>query len=115
VHALGIQISIDDFRYRLLLAELPERLPISKIKIDQSFIRDIVPTRTTKAIANAVISLGHSLEDAGHARGSRNAGTTGSICAHQGAMKSRGTTSATIAARGYCQLVRESLAAAKQI
>lgn len=59
--ALGILLSIDDFGTGYSSLSYLRRFPIDRIKIDQSFTREVDSSPDAAAIARAVIQLGHAL------------------------------------------------------
>jgi len=62
LRGLGVGISIDDFGTRYSSLTYVKHFPIDRLKIDQSFVRDLGSNPHDAAIVRAIVSLGHSLE-----------------------------------------------------
>jgi diguanylate cyclase (GGDEF)-like protein/PAS domain S-box-containing protein len=61
LRALGIHISMDDFGTGYSSLSYLRSFPFDKIKIDQSFVRDLGGNRDAQAIVRSIISLGKGL------------------------------------------------------
>jgi diguanylate cyclase (GGDEF)-like protein len=61
LHDRGISIAVDDFGTGYSSLAYLQKLPINKLKLDKSFIKNIVSNPDDLAIARAIVSLGKSL------------------------------------------------------
>jgi diguanylate cyclase (GGDEF)-like protein len=59
--AMGVSLSIDDFGTGYSSLSSLKTFPISRLKIDKSFVSELADNPDDQAIAMAVISLGHKL------------------------------------------------------
>jgi len=61
-HGQGLSFSIDDFGTGYSSLSLLNRFPLDAIKIDRSFVRDMVLNPADAAITRGIITLAHSLQ-----------------------------------------------------
>jgi diguanylate cyclase (GGDEF)-like protein/PAS domain S-box-containing protein len=61
LHDMGVHISIDDFGTGYSSLAYLQRMPVDTIKIDRSFVHDVVTNEESAMIVRAVTELGHNL------------------------------------------------------
>ncbi|WP_232039199.1 EAL domain-containing protein [Ralstonia wenshanensis] len=61
LHALGVRIAIDDFGTGHSSLAYLQKLPVDDLKIDRSFVGDILENHSSRTIVLSIISLAHSL------------------------------------------------------
>ena len=69
MQALGVSIAIDDFGTGHSSLSYLRKLPIDKLKVDMSFVKDIPQREDACAIVNSIIDLAHNMKIATLAEG----------------------------------------------
>jgi EAL domain-containing protein (putative c-di-GMP-specific phosphodiesterase class I) len=59
--AMGVSFSLDDFGTGFSSLSYLNRMPIDQLKIDQSFVRDMLTDTGSDAIVRTIVALGNSL------------------------------------------------------
>ena len=62
LHAAGFAVALDDFGTGYSSLSYLKRYAIDRLKIDQSFVKDLVTNQSDQAIVNAIIHMAHSLQ-----------------------------------------------------
>jgi EAL domain-containing protein (putative c-di-GMP-specific phosphodiesterase class I) len=62
LQALGIQLSLDDFGTGYSSLRYLRNLPLDQVKIDQSFVKNMLANQSDIAIIKSVLQLGESLQ-----------------------------------------------------
>jgi EAL domain-containing protein (putative c-di-GMP-specific phosphodiesterase class I) len=61
LHAFGVNLSVDDFGTGFSSLVNLRRMPVSELKIDRSFVTDMLAENSDEVIVRSTVDLGHNL------------------------------------------------------
>jgi len=61
LHQLGVGLAIDDFGTGYSSLSYLRSVPVDRIKIDRSFVKDVIASEDAAVIATAIVNLAHNL------------------------------------------------------
>ncbi|WP_017231524.1 bifunctional diguanylate cyclase/phosphodiesterase [Pandoraea sp. B-6] len=61
LHDMGVEIAVDDFGTGYASLAYLTRFPVNRLKIDQTFVRDMLTHAHSHAIVSAIVAMAHSL------------------------------------------------------
>jgi EAL domain-containing protein (putative c-di-GMP-specific phosphodiesterase class I) len=61
LHSIGVSIAVDDFGTGYSSLAYLKQLPISEIKIDRSFVMEMLDDENDRIIVKAIVDLAHNL------------------------------------------------------
>ena len=106
--ALGTTLSMDDFGTGYSSLSYLKRFPFDKLKIDQSFVRDMTSDPDSATIAKAIIAMAHNLRLKVIAEGVETAGQLNYLRLHNCDEIQGYFFSKPIIAEDFCDLLREN-------
>jgi diguanylate cyclase (GGDEF)-like protein/PAS domain S-box-containing protein len=81
LHGLGVRLAVDDFGTGYSTLTYLRSLPLSEVKIDRSFVTDMITNQDDAAIVQSTIDLGHRMGLTVVAEGVNNAETAEALAA----------------------------------
>jgi EAL domain-containing protein (putative c-di-GMP-specific phosphodiesterase class I) len=106
---MGMRLAIDDFGTGYSNLNYLKRFPVDKLKLDQSFVADILDPGEDQAIARAVIAMAHGLGLTVVAEGVESAGQL-ALLAEQGCDAMQGYYfSRPVPAAEFGQMLKDGL------